>query len=113
MKKVLSVVLVIIVIVLLVTLLFRDNKNMQQGGTTPDSLKVVQVEVSVSGMFCNGCAQSIQQKISSLEGVQSAVASFPDSNVIVSFDTTKANNDSLIQAIEAKGYGVKEIKRKI
>ena len=110
MKKSVTFIFAIIIVLFLMLFFFREKVNNHSDEVLSDSLRLLEVEVSVSGMFCNGCAQSIEQKLIELDGVRTAVASFPDSNVIVSFDTTKVNNDSLTHAVESKGYKVREIK---
>lgn len=63
----------------------------------------------ISGMTCDGCVKNITKKLEELEGVASAKVSLKDSTAIISYDSTKINKQSFIDAIEKnKKYKVKQ-----
>lgn len=95
---------IILVVVVLFFLTGRVDDTSQT--TTIDTLNIVHVQMDVSGMVCNGCERLIEKKVKELDGIMVVAASFPDSSVMVSFDSTKTNLDSLSHAIESKGYVV-------
>jgi len=113
MKKTFWYVSIILFTVLAVIFLLIEQVNHSSDSSALDSLHFTQVDMQVSGMFCNGCAGMIEAKLKENKGVSSAFASFPDSNVIVTFDSMQTNLDSLTHAIEIKGYGVKKITKQL
>jgi copper chaperone CopZ len=68
------------------------------------------IEVSIGGMTCTGCEQTIQAGITKLEGIESVKASYVTGNALVEYfpgitDTVKIKN-----AITGSGYTVKRFK---
>ncbi len=58
----------------------------------------------VSGMSCTGCAQSIEQTISRLDGVAQCTVSFEDGVAQVAAD--RELNESIREAVEELGFGI-------
>ena len=61
---------------------------------------------NISGMSCGGCARSISNVLSSLDGVETADVSFDQHRAVVDYDAAKMNPDALKRAIEEAGYEV-------
>mgnify|MGYP006308248547 CR=1 FL=1 len=97
---------IILVIVALFFLTGRVNDSTSLGMAELDSMNIIQVEMDVHGMVCNGCERLVEKKIREQDGIITVAASFRDSTVIVSFDSTQTSVDSLTHAVEAKGYKV-------
>lgn len=68
------------------------------------------VNLSVEGMTCNGCEQTIQEAVLKINGVTEVKASYLDSLVVVSFDSTATGPDAFAQAITDAGYDFKGLK---
>lgn len=62
--------------------------------------------ITVQGMTCGGCEQSIQKALSRLDGVEDARASHEDGTVTVRFDSGRVDDDALAGRIRAAGYEV-------
>ncbi|MFB6349102.1 heavy-metal-associated domain-containing protein [Moraxella marmotae] len=60
----------------------------------------------VEGMTCNHCANSIQNVLQATSGVQSISVSLADHCVVVQYDQTAVNAQTLSQAIEEAGFDV-------
>ena len=61
---------------------------------------------TIEGMTCAiGCAKTIQEELSGLEGVQSAAVDFDKKLATVSFDKTKQTPESLTKIVQATGDG--------
>ncbi len=63
------------------------------GGTT----------LSISGMTCSGCANTLMRLLSRVPGVEHASVNFVGGSAVV---TGTARQEDLIKAVEAAGYGV-------
>lgn len=69
----------------------------------------------IEGMTCAiGCAKTIEEKLSGMDGVQKATVDFDAKTATVNFDLDKLNSDDLKQAVEScadgKTYKVSDMK---
>lgn len=62
--------------------------------------------INVGGMHCTGCETTITRAISELPGVQIVSASYPKSEVTVTFDANVINESAISSAITLAGYTV-------
>lgn len=62
------------------------------------------VSISVSGMKCSGCENTVNKALSAIEGVISVKASHQDKQVDVEFDPTKTDIETIEDAIEDAGF---------
>ena len=61
---------------------------------------------AIEGMTCAiGCAKTIQEELSALDGVQEATVDFDKKLATVSFDKTIQTPENLIQVVEKTGDG--------
>lgn len=65
--------------------------------------------IAVSGMTCDGCAQSVRLALAKVPGVKSAEVSFKEERAIVVFDPAATNPDKLRNAINDTGYKAGEV----
>jgi periplasmic mercuric ion binding protein len=64
------------------------------------------VNFTIEGMTCAvGCAKTIQEELSKLEGVQSATVDFEKKLASISFDKTIQNQENLKKTVEKTGDG--------
>src|SRR5438105_4394967 len=70
------------------------------GASTPS--KVV---IPVSGMTCAACQARVQRALLNAPGVSDAAVNLMMNSATVSFDPAATNAQSLVDAIEATGYG--------
>lgn len=64
------------------------------------------VDFHVKGMSCAGCAQSIERRLRSTPGVQSADVDLANAVAHVTYDETAVSPDALEKTIEALGFDV-------
>lgn len=64
--------------------------------------------LSVTGMTCGGCVNSVQKVLAALPGVQSAEVTLAPGEARVVHDETRIGRDALVQAIVDAGFGVAE-----
>lgn len=83
-------------------------------GTKQEQAKAVAnttLTLSVEGMTCSGCEESVQTALTKLNGVTEATASHTDSTVVVSFDSTLINVAQLgdeINNLDFQYIGIKQ-----
>jgi copper chaperone CopZ len=70
-------------------------------------MEVSGIEISIQGMTCTGCEQTIQTNISKLEGVKSVKASFTDGKALVEFQPSLVDTTMMKEAVTGAGYVVK------
>ena len=68
------------------------------------------VEVSIGGMTCTGCEQTIQAGITKLEGINSVKASYVTGNAFVEYFPGITDTVKIKAAITGSGYTVKRFK---
>ena len=66
------------------------------------------IEVSIGGMTCKGCEQTIQTSISKLEGIKSVKASCTDGMAIVEYYPASVDTLKIKEAVAGSGYIVKK-----
>lgn len=64
-----------------------------------------ETQLSVTGMTCGGCVNSVQRLLAALPGVQSAVVSLTPGQASVVYDPTRISPATLMQAIIDAGFG--------
>lgn len=71
-------------------------------------MTVSTIDLPVSGMTCVGCAKSIETALNGTPGVLSSAVNFSQSQVVVSFETETANQETIKNAIRGAGFTVVE-----
>ncbi len=61
----------------------------------------------VIGMTCSSCSSHVEKAVSKLEGVKSVNVNLLLNNMIVEYDESITNNDSIINSVESAGYNAK------
>jgi len=75
---------------------------------TPATMEKSIIEVSIGGMTCTGCEQTIQSGISKLEGIKSVKASYVTGNALVEYYSGVTDTVKIKEAITGSGYTVKK-----
>ncbi|MEC4004177.1 heavy-metal-associated domain-containing protein [Flavobacterium sp. SUN052] len=61
---------------------------------------------TIDGMVCpDGCAKTIEKKLSAMDGVQNAKIDFEKKEATVNFDLDKLKSEDLVKAVETTGDG--------
>jgi len=63
-------------------------------------------ELSIEGMTCTGCEETIEAGVNKIEGVGSIEANHVDGNAELKFEEGKIDTAAVKAAIEAAGYKV-------
>ncbi|MHB0939792.1 MAG: heavy-metal-associated domain-containing protein [Armatimonadota bacterium] len=64
------------------------------------------IQMTVKGMSCSGCANSITRRLNSTPGVQSASVDLDSGIANITFDDTETDANSLEKVIESLGFDV-------
>lgn len=73
---------------------------------------IQKVEISVTGMSCTGCEETITESVLAIKGVKEATASFKEGKAWVSFSEGSVTTEQISAAIEKTGYKVANISLK-
>ncbi len=65
-----------------------------------------EINLSVSGMTCGGCVNSVHKVLTALPGVQSAEVSLTPGQARVVFDPALVERSAMVQAVVDAGFGV-------
>jgi copper chaperone len=65
-----------------------------------------EIVLSVTGMTCGGCVNSVNKVLTALPGVQSVEVSLTPGQARVVFDPTKVDRAAMVQAVVDAGFGV-------
>ena len=65
-----------------------------------------EITLSVTGMTCGGCVNSVQKVLMALPGVQNAEVTLTPGQARVTFDPAKVERATLVQAVIDAGFGV-------
>jgi len=64
--------------------------------------------LSITGMTCGGCVNSVQRVLTALPGVQSAIVTLAPGQARIVFDPTLTDRSAMIRAVVDAGFGVTE-----
>ncbi len=64
------------------------------------------ITLNVKGMSCNHCKMAVEGELKALDGVDNAVVSLENNNVVIDYDEGKVSIEKLKDAIEEAGYEV-------
>ncbi|HKA86110.1 MAG TPA: heavy-metal-associated domain-containing protein [Haliangiales bacterium] len=84
----------------------EHEKNARSDKPAPTVLaaNVMAVNVKVSGMHCEGCADKIKAGLAKLDGIVNVDVKVADGLVAVKYDKTKTTAEKIAKAINELGY---------
>jgi copper chaperone len=62
--------------------------------------------LSVTGMKCGGCENTLKTKLEMLEGISAVVAKHTEKTVEVTFEPEKIDEEGIVDAIISAGFDV-------
>jgi len=60
--------------------------------------------LKISGMMCDGCAESVHSALQQVSGVTNAEVDLQTGTAQVSYDPAQADRDQLVAAVQNAGY---------
>ena len=84
------------------------QKKQNEGNDSSAQATLTEVTLNVGGMHCDMCVASIEKGVGAVEGVEFVKAELSDSTTVVKFNEAETNLAQITQAIEKRGYTVKE-----
>ena len=67
------------------------------------------IELKVDGMTCQGCVRSVEKKLSTVAGVESAKVDLAAGRASVNYDPARVDAAKLIGAVEQIGFHASRI----
>ncbi|MDO9466996.1 MAG: heavy metal-associated domain-containing protein [Thiobacillus sp.] len=65
-----------------------------------------EIILSVTGMTCGGCVNSVQRVLSAVPGVQTVEVTLQPGQARVAYDAAQTDRAALVQVIVDAGFGV-------
>lgn len=97
------------VLLLLFLMSFITSCGNEQKSKKEDvTMKASVIEVSIGGMTCTGCEQTIQAGVGKLEGVKSIKASHTAANAFIEYFPDLVDTIKIKEAITGTGYTVRK-----
>ena len=62
------------------------------------------ITFKIDGIYCNACPAIVKKVLKSIEGVKQTTVSYSTKTAVVTFEDTKTDTTSLIQATTKAGY---------
>ena len=84
------------------------QKKNNTGNDSTAEASLTEVTLNVGGMHCDMCVASIEKGVGAVEGVEFVKAELNDSTAVVKFNEAETSLTEITQAIERRGYTVKE-----
>ena len=84
------------------------QKKQNEGSDSSEQAALTEVTLNVGGMDCDMCVASIEKGVGEVEGVEFVKAELSDSTTVVKFNEAETSLAQITQAIEKRGYHVKE-----
>ena len=98
--------LIIRFIILITIVIAACNSAGKKSMKNTDSGPVSRVEVSISGMDCAACEQTIQTKVAKLDGIKSVKASFDKGKAFIDYTSSVSDIAKIRKAITEAGFMV-------
>lgn len=67
---------------------------------------VTERTVSVEGMSCTGCEQTVEERLEAIDGVESATADHESGTVDLTYDDDAVSSDDIEHAVDDAGYAL-------
>lgn len=98
--------LIYLVIPLLFAMASCHNSSESKENQNPNPEQLVQIQISVDGMTCSGCENTVNTELLKLNGVTKAIASHVEKKVAITVDTTINSVKEMEECISKVGYTV-------
>jgi len=97
---------ILVSLFLLLSLAACQQKEAKTPAASTGTAALKTIEISVKGMTCGGCENTVKESVSALAGVTECKASFKEEKAVVKYDSTKTTAIDLEKAIAEAGYEV-------
>jgi copper chaperone CopZ len=94
-----------LIIIVLTISSCRGEKKTDKEAVVGEASKI---EVSIGGMTCTGCEQTVQSSVAKLDGIMSVKASFTTGNAVIEYFPGRVDSLKIKEAISKSGYTVKK-----
>lgn len=98
-----------IVLITLIAFAFACNTPGKKAEKAADNNTVSRIEVSISGMSCGGCEQTVQTDVAKLDGIKSVKALSTIGKAFIEYSPAVVDTAKIRAAIVSAGYSVTKI----
>lgn len=93
----------LLMILALTSFACRQKKSVDTSDTSGNP---VMVEMSITGMSCMGCVETVRYSVASIDGIDTVSVSLENANALVTFKPQQTDTAAIRKAIELNGYKV-------
>ncbi len=89
----------------------QSNTKKTESNSNAETTQVVEyetMELTVTGMTCTGCENTIKNSLQQIDGVVEVEASHTSNKVTIKVEKDKVKREEIAQQIETIGYNVEE-----
>ena len=97
-----------LILIVFITLAISCGGSKNKATKPEVNLEPLAIEVSIGGMFCTDCEQTIQKRVGELDGIRSVKASYTAGNAMIEFYPEKVDTVKIREAITGSGYAVRK-----
>jgi copper chaperone CopZ len=102
MKNVSKIVLCFLCLFIITTISCKNSGTQTQKTVDPNAF--TKIEVSIGGMFCTECENTIQTRVAQVDGIDSVKADYTTGIAVIGYNPTIADTTSIKEAINNTGY---------
>jgi copper chaperone CopZ len=89
---------------LLIIMTISCNNSGTQTKKSVDPNAFAKIEVSIGGMHCTDCENTIQTRVALVDGISSVKADYTTGTAIIGYNPTITDTTSIKEAINKTGY---------
>lgn len=82
------------------------NSSTKKTAASGADSEIERIEVSINGMTCTGCEQTIKNCVAEIEGVKSVTATFTSGKALIDYNPGLVDTSLIKKAISKTGYKV-------
>ncbi|MBI9056331.1 MAG: cation transporter [Labilibaculum sp.] len=89
----------------------QSNTKKAESESKAETIQVVELqelELTVTGMTCSGCENTVKNGLKQIDGVVEVQASHKNSKVTIKVEKDKVSREEIAQQIETIGYNVEK-----
>jgi len=94
--------LIVCLMIILVSCGGGKSTGIKETSDSPAAISTI--NLSIEGMTCTGCENTICTSLEKIPGVKSVKASYTDGNAVIEFEPDKVDTARLKEAVDASGY---------
>jgi copper chaperone CopZ len=64
-----------------------------------------QITLTITGMHCGGCVESVDKALKGISGVSNVSVNLKEGKAVIDYDPAKTSQKEMVQAVKKTGFG--------